>query len=226
MGIDLILDCREHKLIDFFPDTKTKQLDIGDILYVNSEDNSDIKCIVERKTLNDLSSSIVDGRYKEQKCRLLSSGIKIVYILEGTSKNKHGVKLSTIFSAMLNMQFRDNITVIRTKDIEETSTILIMLKEKINNIPINNSQQIVYESNVNISKKQNMTKDIVFIKQLSCIPGISDKFSKDICNIYPSMKHLILKYESLPSDKEKHLLLTCINGIGSVISKKVYDYLM
>ena len=80
MSVDLILDCREHKLIEMFPDTETKQLDIGDILYVNSENHSEIKCIVERKTLNDLSSSIIDGRYKEQKCRLLSSGIRVVYI--------------------------------------------------------------------------------------------------------------------------------------------------
>jgi ERCC4-type nuclease len=68
MLLKMVLDCREQKLIEIFPDTETKQLDIGDILYVDSE-NSDIKCIVERKTLNDLSSSIIDGRYKEQKSR-------------------------------------------------------------------------------------------------------------------------------------------------------------
>ena len=226
MSLDLILDCREHKLIEIFPDTKTKQLDIGDILYVNSEDPTEIKCIVERKTLNDLSSSIIDGRYKEQKCRLLSSGIRVVYILEGMIKNKFGVKFSTLLSAILNMQFRDNITVIRTKDLAETAQILIMLKEKIKSIPADDeTRQIVYESSVNISKKQNMSKETVFIKQLSCIPGISDKTAKDIVNIFPSMKELILQYSSLESEKECERLLTTIDGIGLIISKKVYNFI-
>ena len=226
MSLDLILDCREHKLIEMFPDTQTKQLDIGDILYVNSEDHTEIKCIVERKTLNDLSSSIIDGRYKEQKCRLLSSGCKVVYILEGLSKNKFGVKFSTLLSAMLNMQFRDNVTVIRTKDLEETAQILIMLKEKIKSIPDGDeARQIVYESSVNISKKQNMNKDTVFIKQLSCIPGVSDKIAKDITKVFPSLKKLILMYSTIETEKECERLLTSIDGIGLIISKKVYDFM-
>ena len=226
MSLNLILDCREHKLIEMFPETETKQLDIGDILYVNSENHSVIKCIVERKTLNDLSSSIIDGRYKEQKCRLLSSGIRVVYILEGISKNKFGVKFSTLLSAMLNMQFRDNVTVIRTKDIEETAQILIMLKDKIKSIPDDGeARQIVYESSVNLSKKQNMNKDTVFIKQLSCIPGVSDKIAKDITQVFPSMKELINKYSSLESERECERVLTIIDGIGLIISKKVYNFI-
>ena len=221
MLLKMVLDCREHKLIEFFPDTETKQLDIGDIIYVDSE-NSDIKCIVERKTLNDLSSSIIDGRYKEQKSRLLSSGNKIIYIIEGLTKNNHGVKYSTLLSAMMNIQLRDNITVIRTKDIKETSNILVMLKEKLPNI---DTKQKEYNSSIHISKKQNMTKELVFINQLSCIPGISDKISRDIYNIYPTMRDLILNYNDLDTEREKERLLTNINGIGNVLSKKVYDFI-
>ena len=226
MSLDLILDCREHKLIEIFPDTETKQLDIGDILYVNSENHSEIKCIVERKTLNDLSSSIIDGRYKEQKCRLLSSGCKVIYILEGMAKNKFGVKFSTLLSAMLNMQIRDNITVIRTKDLAETASILIMLKDKIKDMPLGDVvRQIVYESGVNLSKKQNMNKDTVFIKQLSCIPGISDKIAKDIIHVFPTMKDLVLQYNSIDSERDKERLLSTIDGIGLIISRKVYNFI-
>ena len=225
MFLDMILDCREHKLIKIFPDTKTKQLDIGDILYVNSENHSEIKLIIERKTLNDLSSSIVDGRYKEQKCRLLSSGIRIIYILEGMTKNKHGVKFSTLLSSMLNIQLRDNITVIRTKDIDETANILVMLKEKIKNISVEKPQQIEYESTVNISKKHNYSKPNVFMNQLSCIPGVSNKIAKDISESFPSLKLLILKYSSIESQREQERLLTSIDGIGLVTSKKVFDFI-
>jgi ERCC4-type nuclease len=43
--------------------------------------------------VNDLASSIVDGRYEEQKLRLRSSGIaNCVYLVEGASLNPQGVK--------------------------------------------------------------------------------------------------------------------------------------
>lgn len=41
--------------------------------------------IIERKTVDDLASSIVDGRYNHQKYRLLMCGIEnIFYLIEGT----------------------------------------------------------------------------------------------------------------------------------------------
>jgi len=41
--------------------------------------------IIERKILNDLKSSIIDGRYKDQKSRLKASSLKkIYYLIEGS----------------------------------------------------------------------------------------------------------------------------------------------
>jgi hypothetical protein len=52
-----------------------------------------LDCIVERKTVNDLASSIVDGRYEEQKGRLKGCGIfNCVYLVEGASLNPQGVR--------------------------------------------------------------------------------------------------------------------------------------
>ena len=127
---------------------------------------------------------------------------------------------------MLNLQFRDNISVIRSKDIKETANILLLLKEKLNKFDesSNCTKHIEYSSSISVSKKQNVTKDIVFIKQLSCIHGISEKIAKDISSVYPSLKTLILTYNDLSvSDAEK--LLTQINGIGNILSKKIYYHL-
>lgn len=45
-----------------------------------------LDCIIERKTGNDLADSIKDGRYEEQKQRLLTCGIKnVIYLVEGTN---------------------------------------------------------------------------------------------------------------------------------------------
>jgi len=48
-----------------------------------------LKPIVERKRLDDLKSSVFDGRYKEQKIRLSSCGVNsVVYLIEEYDKHK------------------------------------------------------------------------------------------------------------------------------------------
>ena len=83
----IIIDTREHKLKSVFDSKQTiyssKQLNLGDIII--EKDNIPIY-LFERKTLDDLLSSIVDGRYENQSIRLDSSNIPnkhIFYILEG-----------------------------------------------------------------------------------------------------------------------------------------------
>jgi ERCC4-type nuclease len=39
--------------------------------------------VVERKAIDDLASSIIDGRYREQKHRLLSTNLVCIYLIEG-----------------------------------------------------------------------------------------------------------------------------------------------
>ena len=82
------IDSREKKLsdeilnrdLDEFTDNieiVVNTLDIGDI-YIQT---TQFQIIFERKTTQDLLSSINDGRLREQKSRLLSSGINnICYI--------------------------------------------------------------------------------------------------------------------------------------------------
>ena len=61
MNYKVVLDNREHQLIKYFTDSEVKQLDIGDIHLCESDTNETL-CIIERKTLDDFSSSIIDGR--------------------------------------------------------------------------------------------------------------------------------------------------------------------
>ena len=108
----LVIDYREKSLKDLFDsneDTSSQifyeNLDIGDVhLAYNSTDLNAplIQVILERKTLNDLACSIKDGRYREQKMRLLkyredNPHIKILYILEGHYHKKTRPKLTSIF---------------------------------------------------------------------------------------------------------------------------------
>ena len=112
-----------------------KQLDIGDILiYVNDK----LFIVIERKTINDLISSIMDGRYREQKLRLKAlmdkhnRKLKIIYLIEGKliGKQKSSMPNSTIWSTMCKLIMRDNFIVFRSKSIKESVNFIKTMSNK------------------------------------------------------------------------------------------------
>jgi len=84
----LILDVREARLCEALgrlgvPYT-TAALDVGDILIQNNE--GEPLLVIERKSHADFAASNQDGRYREQRARLLAvrgSGVAVLYMLEG-----------------------------------------------------------------------------------------------------------------------------------------------
>ena len=162
----LYIDNREKDLKKFFEGKENiyfTNLDIGDIII---KKNDEILLIFERKTIQDLSSSICDGRNREQKLRLLGSGIdrdKIFYLIEGDVKKFTRIKggSDTILGSIINTLFRDGIKVYKTNSIDETIFFINKLFEKIQkksneywkyneNIHITNSK---YTSTLKIKKK-------------------------------------------------------------------------
>ena len=86
--LKIIIDSRETNLynniierdLDKYTDKITiikQQLEIGDIHI----EYDDLIYVYERKTVNDLLSSVKDSRYKEQKSRLLSNYKNVNYII-------------------------------------------------------------------------------------------------------------------------------------------------
>lgn len=70
-------------------------LAIGDFAWMY--DNHILNYIVERKKADDLASSILDGRYKEQKYRLQNCGAKYVfYLYEGHPSDTCAAKSSEL----------------------------------------------------------------------------------------------------------------------------------
>ena len=243
--LNLVYDSRELKLKELLEPTDTiklcqEYLDLGDIIF--RDDTKDI-LVIERKTMSDLYSSIQDGRYKEQKIRLMNhySREQIVYIIEGTisSSTKFFKKAKPITDgALLNMAFRDKLNVIRTKDIAETASILYKIGGKIlknpeffknENEKESNISKINYLDTIKICKKDNMTPKLCNIVQLSQIPGVSKQMGETIIEKYGSLSNLILEYNKIIEDKDKLELLKNIEltnrKIGPVISKRIYEFL-
>jgi len=241
MQLSIIIDNRETKLysniierdLDVYKDKvviEKAQLDIGDI-HIKF---NDITYVYERKTVSDLVSSIKDGRYKEQKHRLLSSGVATInYIIEGDSitshKNFNNQKLLT--SIYLNSTYRDKINVFFTSNIDDTSTFILLLATKIIDKPENfistpdNNQDYIDICKIKTKKCSNIDKDTCYLLQLSQIPTISKEIAKKIKEVYPTMPILIQTLESKSDIKEKIKLLSSIDGIGSKKATTIIDYL-
>lgn len=64
----LRLDNRERDLIPLLPTATVQQLPVGDI-WIGEGPGS---LVIERKAVADLESSLLDGRYREQRTRLLA----------------------------------------------------------------------------------------------------------------------------------------------------------
>ena len=191
--MELICDCREihinnilaKKQITF----KSENLAIGDFKIVYNET---LKTIIERKTINDLVSSIIDGRYKEQSLRLGSidnlHAHNIFYIIEGdleTYKPKTRINCDSIKSAMFALSFYKGFIVINTKSREETADYIKYVFDKISKHPNDSpySENNCKEDYVNVVKRvkrDNINKENINILMLSQIPGISPNIAKSI----------------------------------------------
>ena len=106
---------------------KSETLPIGDIII---NDGTEDKIIIERKSVNDLLSSIKDGRYEEQSYRL--NGLQhhnhnIVYLIEGDINRfnsfKDRIDKQTLYSAMFSINYFKGFSIMRSNNLEETATI-------------------------------------------------------------------------------------------------------
>jgi ERCC4-type nuclease len=108
-------------------------LPLGDI-YLKTDEDKDIM-IIERKSVQDLLTSIKDGRYEEQSYRLThSSGFplhNIMYIIEGTIQNLPLPIKKTVFSAITSLNYFKGFSVIRTTSSRETAELLVWMANKI-----------------------------------------------------------------------------------------------
>ena len=209
-----------------------ESLDIGDIHIKYN----DILYIFERKTVRDLVSSIHDGRYREQKARMLSiyDKYQLSYIIEEDDviSSKIYSNKSIIQGAYINTMFRDNIRVLFTKKICETATLLLSIAVKIIENPKKfistktneNSADICYTDYVKLKKKKidNIDVDTCYIMQLSQIPHISNIIAKNIAKIYPSMPYLITQ---LIDNENKNKELCKIDGVGKEKAAVIIKYL-
>lgn len=142
------IDAREKDLVGqiknlvmFIPAFKDitlaiESLPIGDIIIADDKED---KIIIERKSINDLLSSIKDGRYEEQSYRL--NGLNhhnhnIHYLIEGDVNRMNRFKDSnmekmTVYSAIFSLSYYKGFSVMRTFSLEETAIFICNTANKL-----------------------------------------------------------------------------------------------
>ena len=240
--INIIIDNRETELykdiierdLDKYKDKITitkEQLELGDII-IKIDDDPDSIFVYERKTMNDMISSVKDGRYKEQKTRLISNFENINYIIEGTdiicSNNSHSQQLLT--SIYYYSMYRDNINVLFTKNVKDTVTLILLISTKMVDKPENfkkhlkedkENKEYIDVCKIKSKKISNIDKDTCYLLQLSQIPTISKQLAKNIKEVYPNLKSLLAILE----DEKRIEILMKISGIGLNKANKIVEYL-
>lgn len=198
--MSIVIDCRERDLIEMIkiilennnPELLIiEQLNLGDIII------DDI--IIERKTLNDLASSIIDGRYKEQGIRLQEAqkeGKKIYYFIEGNINNykSNRIKKETLISCIFTITYEKGMQVITTNNLRETAIFILQFRKKI-------GCNKTIEKSILKKKNSNITKDNISEFMLCQIPSISKVNSDIILNKYGNINNLICEL-----NKDEHLL--------------------
>lgn len=220
--MSILIDNREIKVIEILRErlgesfnniVKLENLNLGDFII------NDI--IIERKTIDDLASSIKDGRYKEQSNRLseeLLNNKRIYYFLEGRiNKMTKGIKKETIISCIYSLTYTENFNLIRTADINETCDFIMQFYNK------NKSNIKGYSSKLK-KKNKNINRDTISEYMLCQIPGISKVNSDIILNRFNNINNFIVclnndnklleNFRYITSNKEKKLNKNIIENIN------------
>lgn len=206
--LELEVDYREKKLIDLLNLANNSRLDkikittpnlkVGDIILKyhhisKTKEETYYKMIIERKSVSDLMSSIKDGRYKEQKMRIkschtqdLKNGIKcqFFYLIEGnvnTVKFRKKQNSKGIYGSWISMLFRDDIKMIRTWDLEETSVFIMRLVDRV----LKNAKELWTSCYIPIIANENIQKDKQDTQEIS-------NNITSICEANSNIKKIIL----------------------------------
>ena len=178
----LTVDYREHKLrvlLDI--PHESCNLPVGDLVCDYGSGN---KWIAERKSAPDLAVSITTGRWRDQVHRLRETGCRVIFIVEGDLRST-SLNYDSLLGACINAELRKESLVIRSMDIHETVAIVRHLVAKGGNEP--GMPPAALTPPVLNKRERDGETHTVWVRQLMCIPSISERIAKRLLEEYGSL---------------------------------------
>ena len=200
---------------------KVENLKLGDIIISDGGDNELL--LFERKSLNDLASSIKDGRYVEQSFRLDGyesvPNHNIVYIIEGDlskwkeNANYNGrVNKKILLSAMCSMLYYKGFSVIRTMNMTETCELILNWADKLQREKLTKTP---YYSGAKMEKQESAQEQVQELAQEQAqaeeqVQTVRE--SQHYCDVFKVKKE---KNGNITPDNIGEIMLCTIPGISS-----------
>jgi len=192
--LKLILDVREARLAEALgamnvPYTSAA-LDVGDFVIQTAE--GEALLVAERKSHADFAASNADGRYREQRARLMAvrgMGVAVLYILEGTWSETEARSYGRTTEAQLKrlttrLVLRYGMPVLAATSLQDTARWCRILLAQLTDDPCvfqpeSESATITamsgFTAALNTVKKGNKTAAGTAQAMLSAIPGLGGK---------------------------------------------------
>jgi len=226
------VDTRESELIRIIGShTIVKQLPVADIWIGISETEtiSEGGLLIERKSVRDLEASMLDGRYREQRGRLLAlcqeKKAQPMYIIEGQlSSGTDRVSKKSLMKCINRIIFHYNIAVMQTTSIHETAELVESLVEQWKENPSSlqrTTELVKVTDGIHVQKKANAADPKQFaICCLAQCPGISVKVAEHLIAKHGTLQGVIaLDTHDIAEEK------VGARKIGPVVSTRLYDLL-
>jgi ERCC4-type nuclease len=193
MSLTLLVDVREKALISELTRAGVSftvaNLDVGDIT-IQSEDGAPL-LVAERKSLADFAASNTDGRYREQRGRLLAvkgGGAAVLYFLEGRWTGDlgamHGFRTTEELLKRLTtrLTLRYGLPVLMSANVAETAQWCQLLIRQLTEDRAVFSQEAgaitamgTFTEAISAVKRDNRTAGSITAGILSVIPGLGGK---------------------------------------------------
>jgi ERCC4-type nuclease len=187
MKSTLALDSREHGLRRRLLTATVGHLPVADIwIGLQTEDSGKLRAapnglLIERKAVSDLEASILDGRYREQRSRLLAAATEWqahpLYIIEGNLDRLGGrLPKSALLKHLTRLSLRYKIQFFQTNDEDDTVTLITLLHSQWTEDPTTFAQptSLTYVETRGHTREAQSDDPLVFATSvLRCCRGIS-----------------------------------------------------
>lgn len=217
----IVLDNREHSLISLLPTATVQQLPVGDAWIKIGEQT---KLVVERKTTADFEASFLDGRYREQRTRLLAfcaeQKAKALYILEGgLDGRRRSLDRPALQKLIHRLLLRYGVAVYFTKSTEDTAATLTLLAQQLmEDAAVFEGEQLSYTDVQHVTKKANKDDPKAFAcAALQGCPGVSAKSAAAVWEVAQTWQRLLEMTE-----KELAEIKVGERRLGPAVAKRLW----
>lgn len=202
----IVIDDREralaHDLETRYGDVgiSRARLGVGDVHLVQS---GEVVYVIERKTRSDLRASLLDGRFADQRARMVDAcgRSRCAYVIEG------GTSWADADSgAEIGLVVRDDIAVFWSSDVHDTADLLARLaRSDLRSRPHPPVDRLATQQNrIPVASTRCARRSLECM--LRCVPGVSSRRAQAIASEFGSMQALTRRIEA---DRDETLRSIC-----------------